>query len=132
MSQFLTRAKRTAQSFTTKTTETTKAPLSVPSSSLMSFMSLMSYPHTPAVALPSGEQSGTFGRVACSGDGRRVWVRAMGELLDWPRLSIGEAQAVTEGRPAWTLFTTHPDNSELVDRAVTVLLAIDTQGLGQS
>ena len=54
-------------------------------------------------------------------DGRRVWLRAMGELLEWPRLHIGLGAEVAAGQGAWMAFTAYTRNGEWVDRAVEVL-----------
>jgi hypothetical protein len=68
--------------------------------------------------------------VAAGDDGRRVWIRAMGVLLGWPRLPLGRNEAILGGEPAWMAFTSIRASTELVDRAVTVLLAIDDAGAG--
>jgi hypothetical protein len=59
--------------------------------------------------------------IAPGDDGRRVWLRAMGELLGWPRLPIGLGAAITAGQDAWISFTACARNDECVDQAVAVL-----------
>ncbi len=64
-------------------------------------------------------------------EGRRVWIRTMGELLGWPRLSLRPGEAIAAGETGWRTFTAAPANDELVDRAVAMLLAMEDEGADQ-
>lgn len=56
-------------------------------------------------------------------DGRRVWFRAMGESLDYPRLEFERGRAIASGRGAWKPFArlASPEDMSLAVAAVEAL-----------
>lgn len=59
-------------------------------------------------------------------DARRVWVRDMGQALDWPRLPFGPGLAIAEGQESWKTFAAGASQGHM-DAAVQALSGLDEQ-----
>ena len=60
-------------------------------------------------------------------EGRPIWLRAMGEVLDHPRLEFDWGRAILPAKEAWEKFADRAPTADMA-LAVAVLLMVDATG----